>query len=231
MSIVPGTRIGKVEFFEARQSAWSTNAVAMGSSAPVVTAWAALVTAARQKFEAQQEARSAAKVATVEFNDAVAAMARAGADIIRQVKAKAGLDGNNTPYNLSMIPPPAIPGPSPAPGMPFAFKVSLQPDGSVEFGWKCTNAGNAHGVMYQISRRTAPTAEFTFLGTSGQKKFVDSTLPAGSSQVTYRITAVRSTASGTTAEFNVNFGVGGGGEMTATVEPVGPGGATPKIAA
>jgi hypothetical protein len=52
--------------------------------------------------------------------------------------------------------------------------------------------------------------------------------PAGTASVSYRIQAVRSTLSGAPADFTVNFGVGGGGEMTASV--VG-GAAVPKLAA
>ena len=60
--------------------------------------------------------------------------------------------------------------------------------------------------MYQICRRTAATGEFAYLGGAGEKKFVDTTVPAGAPQVTYQIQAVRSTAVGPWAQFNVNFG-------------------------
>lgn len=43
----------------------------------------------------------------------------------------------------------------------------------------------------------------------GVKTFLDETLPTGSAPVTYKITAVRSTARGNPAQFTVNFGVGG----------------------
>jgi len=49
---------------------------------------------------------------------------------------------------------------------------------------------------------------------------VDATIPAGSSQVTYQMQAVRSTAAGPWAQFNVNFGTGAGagaGAMSAAV--------------
>ena len=67
------------------------------------------------------------------------------------------------------------------------------------------------------------------VGIAGGKKFTDATLPAGGGPVTYKIVAVRSTAIGVANEFIVNFGVGGGGQMTASVEPVGP--TSPKMAA
>src|ERR671912_59446 len=100
-SIVPSDRLGKLTFFENHADAWTANSAAMGSSAPVVSALVLKITAAREKFDAAQQARQAAKTATVEFNDAVRAMANAGADVIKQVKVKAAMDGTNTAYNLA----------------------------------------------------------------------------------------------------------------------------------
>jgi hypothetical protein len=85
--------------------------------------------------------------------------------------------------------------------------------------------------MYQVYRRIGGgsgdgAGEFTYLGGSGSKKFVDSTVPAGSSQITYQIQAVRSTAVGAWEQFNVNIGTNTGtGAMTASVEKA------PKLAA
>ena len=49
------------------------------------------------------------------------------------------------------------------------------------------------------------------------KEFTDQTVPAGSSQVTYQIQAVRSTAAGPWAQFNVNFGTSSGGTMISSI--------------
>ena len=78
------------------------------------------------------------------------------------------------------------------------------------------------GTIYQVSRRTGATGAggaFVAVGGTGTRSFVDPTVPAGAAAVTYQIQAVRSTAVGPWAQFNVNFGVSGTG-MTATV--VGP---------
>jgi hypothetical protein len=81
--------------------------------------------------------------------------------------------------------------------------------------------------MYQVFRRNTPDGEFNYLGGTGDKKFVDSTLPAGSSQVAYQIHAVRSTAVGAWAQFDVSFGVGGSGTTVTSVVETN----APKIAA
>ena len=63
--------------------------------------------------------------------------------------------------------------------------------------------------MYMVYRKTGPTGDFISLGGTGERKFTDATIPAGTSQVTYSIQAIRSTAAGQFAEFVVNFGAGG----------------------
>ena len=70
---------------------------------------------------------------------------------------------------------------------------------------------------------------FEYLGGAGEKKWTDSTLPAGATQITYQIQAVRSTAVGPWAQFNVNFGVGNnGGPVALSVVEQTP---SPKMAA
>ena len=70
--------------------------------------------------------------------------------------------------------------------------------------------------MRTPARRKIGSGEFQFVGGVGEKKFVDQTVPAGSTTITYQLQAVRSTASGEWAQFNVNFGVSDGA-LTALV--------------
>ena len=114
----------------------------------------------------------------------------------------------------------------PAPGKPTGLVVTLDESGVLNLAWKCPNPPGTMGTVYQIWRRTTPTGAFEYLGGVGEKKFTDATIPAGSSQVSYQVQAVRSTAVGEWAQFDVQFGVGGG-----TVASVSETAATPKIAA
>jgi hypothetical protein len=121
-----------------------------------------------------------------------------------------------------------VPTPTPAPGTPTDFTVGLLGDGSLELRWKCANPRGGAGVIYQLHRRVGNAGgatDWTFAGATGSRKFLDATLPAGASPVTYRVTAVRSTASGSPAEFVVNFGTAGSGQSVASVS------AAPKLAA
>jgi hypothetical protein len=220
MPVLPKSRVAKIEWAEERTTLWNTNSVAMGSSAPTVTAWQALVADARAKYQARNETQNAAIAATNEYNMAIDAMVNATADIIKQVKTKAALDGNDTAYSLANIPVPAIASPVGPPGTATDFKVKVEGDGTLVLTWKCPQPPGAVGTTYNVFRRTTPSGPFDFLGTSGQRKFIDATLPANSVQITYQIQAIRSTALGANAQFLVNFGVGSGGIATASVTPV-----------
>jgi hypothetical protein len=108
--------------------------------------------------------------------------------------------------------------------MPTDFTATLDPTGVLNLAWKCANPPGASGTIYQVSRQVGAAGTMQIIGAAGDKKFIDATLPIGSTQVTYRIMALRSTVAGTPNEFTVKFGVTGG-EMTASVV------AAPKLAA
>jgi hypothetical protein len=228
MSLVPDTNEGKILFFQSKNTPWAANSTAIGTTTGAVTALATRVTSAQTKLAAAIAAREASKNATAELKDAVRSMASSGADIIKQIRAKAAVDGNSV-YFLAEIPAPALPSPVPAPGTPTAFSATLNPDGSLKLKWKCANPAGAGGTMYQLSRRTGSggaTGAFASVGGTGTRSFIDASVPAGVASVTYSIVAVRSTASGVAAQFIVNFGVAAGtGEMIASVV------SAPKLAA
>jgi hypothetical protein len=228
MSLIPPTIDGKIQFFQSKNSPWSTNAVAIGTTAAAVSALNTKVSTAQTKLAAAIAAREAAKTATTDLQLAVRDMQNAGSDIIKQIRAKAATDGDNV-YVLAQIPPPALPSPVPAPGTPTDFVVTLNPDGSLKLKWKCANPPAALGTVYQISRRTGASGPLVPIGVSGSRSFPDGTVPAGVASVTYQIIAVRSTAVGVAAQFTVNFGIAPEtGAMTASIVESSP---APKLAA
>ncbi len=221
MSVVPVKQVEKIQWYEDRLTQWTAQAVPIGSTAPVVADLATKTSAARAAFDAQQLIFAQAKAKTLTLNLAVSAMGVAGAGILRQIRAKADIAGGSI-YVLAQVPPPAIPTPVPPPGMPTDFTAALNPVGSLKLNWKCANPAGSQGTTYQVFRRigsasTGAGGAFTFIGSSGVRSLTDDTLPAGAAVLTYRIVAVRSTSMGTAALFLVNIGVGGTGEMTASV--------------
>ena len=224
-TVVPRKPLERIQYFENHVGPWTTNAVAIGSSAPEVSSFATKTQAARDAYIAQQTAIQAAVAATQAYHDAFDDMSTAGGAIMKQIRAKAESTGNPAVYTLAEIPAPKTPTPLGPPGTPFDFKVVLLPNGSLDLAWKCQNPGG--GVIYHVSRRDEPTAPFTFLGGSPQRMFLDATVPAGASQLTYKVQGVRASGVGVAQEFNVNLGTTNG-VMTATVTV---GSTTPKLAA
>ena len=230
MSVVPGEAVAKIQFFEDHQPQWSANAAEIGVAPTEVTELQAKTAAARTAYDQQQAAQLAARDATLKLRLAVEAMATAGGAIIKKVRATAQTDGPGV-YALASLPVPAKPTPLPPPGTPSDFTAALNPDGSLKLRWKCANPAGAKGTLYQVSRRTGgggaggAGGAFAPVGATGLKSFVDPTVPAGAASVTYQVVAVRSTATGPAAQFTVNFGVGGSGEMLASVV------SAPKLAA
>lgn len=98
------------------------------------------------------------------------------------------------------------PSPMGDPGVCTDFRVTLNGDGTLLFKWKCKNPVGAHGTIYQIWRRIGGVGEFAYVGGAGQKEFLDATVPAGTTSLTYQIQAIRSTAAGPWVQFNVGFG-------------------------
>lgn len=218
MGVVPQARAAKIEFCEGHVTTWNLNAVAMGSSVPTITAWQAKVVAARAALTAQTAAMGAAKTATLNFNLAIDALDAATAEVIQQVRLKA-VTGGDAIYGLADIPAPATPTHRPTPGTPYKFEAILNPDGSVDMSWKCDNSGNS-GTTYQVYRSVGGSTDYLCLGGSGQRKFTDDTIPAGVTQLTYKIQATRTTAVGLWATFNVFFGSNAGSTSIASIEAV-----------
>lgn len=224
--LIPDTNTGKIAFYRSKNTPWAAAPTSIGTTALAVSALATLVTAAQTKLDAQLALQEATKNATVALHEALKAMSRAGSDIIKQIRTKAAIDGNGV-YILAEIPPPATPGPVAAPGLPYKFVVTLNPDGSLLLKWKCPNPAGSSGTSYQVQRRIGATGEFVAIGACGLRSFVDPTVPAGTASVTYKIQGFRTTAVGPAAEFIVNFGApsaAGGSTFVSVVS-------APKLAA
>ena len=82
-------------------------------------------------------------------------------------------------------------------------------------------------MWYEVERKIG-AGDFQLLGNSGVRTFVDPSLPAGTAEVIYRITAARTTGKGLPATFLVQFGTAAsGGAVTTSVMA----GGEPKLAA
>ncbi len=222
MSVVPSKPLLRIEFYENHIDGWVTNSTAIGLVTATTTSLQAKITAARNAYVAHQAAQQAAKVATEAFNQALSAMTIEGAGAMKTIRGKAETSGNPAVYTLAAIPAPATPTPKGPPGEVTNVKVALGATGALTLTWKCKNPAGAQGTMYQVWRKLDNETISTYLGGSGDKKFVDDTIPAGTSKITYQFQAVRSTAVGPDSTFNVTFGNESNGTFAVSVEKVAP---------
>ncbi len=210
MPIVPIKDLEALDFFETRANGWLTNATALGIPNALASAIKANTVAARTAYTAQQSAIAAARAATLNWQSALQTLRSTGANGIASIKATADNAANpDAIYSLAQIPAPTPPQPLPAPGTPTNLSCSILSTGALSLKWKMPSAQPGN-TFYQITRRLPGEASFTIIGGSGNKTFVDETLPLGTDSVQYIVTAIRGNVSGTPSNaFVVQFGVGG----------------------
>ena len=226
MALLPENHAARIAFLQSRIATWLSNATAIGTTSALVNDVQTKCTDAAAALAAQQTAQNAAKSATQVLFEKMDALTNAGMIVIEQVRTKSRTAGDGV-FALADLPAPSGPSPKPAPGKPTDLNVTLSETGALDLKWACPNPAGTQGTIYNVWRSVDGGA-LELVGGVGTKAITDDTLPAGSSVVMYQIQAVRSTAVGPWATFNVKFGVSSTG--AATIASVTPGGA-PKIAA
>jgi hypothetical protein len=166
------------------------------------------------------------KATILDRNNSALLLKAKAAELAKIVEATPTVtDGQKANLGLSVR---ATPAPMPPPGTPSDFKAQLMNDGSVQSTWRANNPVGMTGVTYQVWRRFGSEGEFSFAGASGEKKFIDSTIPAGTAQVQYQVRGIRPTSAGEWAQFNVNFGQAPSGATIASAVQTA---VSPKLAA
>ncbi|MFT3785029.1 MAG: hypothetical protein QM770_02535 [Tepidisphaeraceae bacterium] len=186
-------------------------------TAAQATAFGTLYDSFVTAYNISQSDATNSKSATIAKNLAKKAMIanlRMLAGIVQ--KAPTTTDTMRSDLGLTVRKTPSYPG---NPGTAYKFKAALTAEGALDLGWKCTNP--TAGTMYQLFRKIG-AADPVYIGGTGEKKFTDDTLPAGTANVTYLIQAVRSSGVGAWADFNVKIGVNGAGTTVAAVPHTDP---------
>jgi len=197
------------------------HAAAIGLTPLQATGYDTVTDAAVAAITAQQLAIQTAKIATQNANVAVAALRSRNSETVALIRAFA--DSQVKPdvvYSLAQIEMPSPPSPAPPPAQPTDLTVTLgASDGALTLRWKASNPTGTSGTSYIIRRRLPSESEFSFIGVSGKKEFVDETLIAGPDSVQYTVQGQRADSSGPLSPiFTVNFGQAPGGGFTATVQ-------------
>jgi hypothetical protein len=196
MRLVPEDNAGKIAFYAAHIEVWLARASELGLTVEDVELLKGDYEVVKAKDAAQQMAQQAAMSATLGRDIAIRTMDRRGASIIQKIRSHGRLQGNAV-YAAAMIPAPADPSPLGAPGKPYQFKDELEV-GWLRLRWKSKNPRGAAGTMYQVER-SIDGGPMTLLGITGDRSFIDATIPGGTREILYKVRAVRSTKVGEAA--------------------------------
>jgi len=199
---------------------FATHAEEIGLTPAQGAAFASQLTKTDGAVQSQDVAKQVQQAATITVDACVASLKTMAGDAVRSIRAFAELQPDPTEiYTLAQIPPPAAPSPVPPPAQPMNLTVTLDATtGSVTLRWKCTNPPSGGGTAYIIKRKLPGQSEFSFVGVSGKKEFVDETLIAGPDWVQYTVQGQRADVPGPVSPvFTVNFGQAPDGIATATV--------------
>jgi len=219
-----------LKFGNSHKTIFVANAVAVGILPADATRFADAVDDAQTASDEQETIKNAYRTATSNTNAAFSNLLTVQGDVIRKIRAFAESSADpQAIYTLAQIPPIATPSVMAPPGKPSNMKVTLDTaTGWINLAWKCTNPEGSSGTSYIVKRRLPGGGEFSFIGVSGTKKFVDKTFFAGPDFVEYTVQGQRAGSSGPVSDvFLVNFGQAGG-NLTAFVTE---GGESGKLAA
>jgi len=204
MSTVPHQRLPRLAFYRAHLEVWSAAAAQLGLSEAELAAFAAELDEAQSLALALRQARQAARSAKEAFLRRYQTVSARGSSLIGAIRAQAAAQGEQV-YVAARLPPPKTPSPLPPPGKPYAPRVDLLPGGALQLRWRCQNPARSAGVVYEI-QRCADGGAAVYLGTVGRRRFIDTTLPAGTAAALYTVTPLRSTARGEGEVFPVYLG-------------------------
>lgn len=216
MGNMPPDRNALLTFALGHQDNWKSRASQIGLTEPEAEAVKDNAVAVQEQLALVASLRAQSKAATADLTDRFTDLRRSVSDALRDINAFAAASSNPSAiYNLAEIEPPQPRSVLQPPAKPTNLTFTLDPaTGGIIVRWKCTNPQGVFGVVYTVQRRIGANGPLTTLGATGEKRFVDTTIPAGTSLIVYSLFGQRGGVTGPTSDaVQVRFGTGSNGEM------------------
>jgi hypothetical protein len=161
----------------------------------------------------QEVARQAAENATANFGDKYRVMRGNMTRAISAIRSHAEETDNPAVLITAQVPARQDPSTLPPPGQPSNLTVDLiSPSGALQLRWRANNPRGAQGTSYIVRRKLPSETAFSFIGVTGEKRFVDNGFTAGPDSVQYTVQGQRADSAGPESEiFTVRFGRQGPG--------------------
>ncbi len=206
-SRVPKSRRGIRDFYRHRAGSWAQRTAELGIDPAQAAELATLVIETEQAYMQQLQAMRTAQGTTLRYNALVKELGAKGAMVIKRIRAHVAYHGGSL-AELASLAPPDKKSPIGPPGVPYELTTTLAQGGELMLKWQCRHPKGAEGTAYSIFRRIGHDGAWEYVGNTGKKTIIDDRIPPGTTNLTYRIQAFRTTGPGPAAEFNVNFGGG-----------------------
>lgn len=202
-------------WMEQHLAVWEAAGPAIGADPAALTAFESLVTNARKNFDAAGVSRLASKQATVAQNESFRDMKREASDLVNTIKSFIEQSGNNNLWATAGLEPPAPRGESPPPTSPFDLSATLDSEGNLLLKWKARQPQGLSNVIYSVRRAFNGSGTYTLLDTVGGKKFLDTSVPFGTTSVSYTVVAKHGTNfSAPSSSLTLQFGRAPGGGLS-----------------
>ena len=222
-SIPSSPRSAVLSWCDAHIENFRTNAANIGLTADQALTFATVTEAYATAASEQEKARLSYAAKTENANDAYRNMRRELSQAVNDIRYFASTAPSPAAvYTLAEVPPRQDPSTVPPPGQPTNLSVSLvSSTGALELRWKSVNPRGASGTSYIVMRKLPTQANFSFVGVTGERRFVDNTFIAGPDSVEYNVQGQRADSAGPVSEsFVIRFGRNGPGSQM-TIESAG----------
>ncbi len=208
MSTVPIKYPEAIAWVNTHVPIWTAAAASIGLDPTQPVTLDALATAASDAKAAYDAAKSQSDSLYEAYQLAAKEMRTQATAQVGQIRSFAkGSSNPGAVYTAAQIPAPADRTPKPAPGTPALFTVGLDQSGALSVKFKCPNPPRVGALSYIVERSIGSQQPFVYLMTAAERSFDDDTVPYGSGDVTYRVTAQSPTKKGLPGYFTVRFGV------------------------
>ncbi len=193
MATIPPSRPAQIQFCTSHIPVWEEHEAAIGLPDGFAEELDTLTQAARDAAMAARAARQASEAATAVYHQAVRAMRAKAAQGVLLIRTHANVTDDIGVLTMAQIDPEKSPSAVPLPTMPINVACDVESTGAVRVTWDSTGT---HGGYFDIFRRldttlNGPIAPFVCIGSSGDRTFVDATIPFGTFQATYQVRACR----------------------------------------
>lgn len=222
--VIPSPDTAFLDWVNLHAPIFEAQAARIGVNPTDAASFKVTVENANNAWQAWQEIKVAYKAASQQWRDSKKACRASGSAIVKDVRTFASRQPDPTEiFKLAAVPAPKTPNFGVPPGTPTEARVELDINtGNLEVRFECNNPAGLAGTVYIVQRRTATSAAPTVYTSWQQaavtsvKRFIDTTITAGTASVQYLITAQRGTITGRPSNpITVQFGRAGNGPGSA----------------